>query len=82
MANDNNSWDVDDIDFSEIDFEDLDLDDLDFSVDGELNSINDERPKKKVELPITRNYATLTPESARPIRGFLMGTEERGWLPC
>ncbi len=44
MANENNSWDVDDIDFSEIDFEDLDLDDLDFSVDGELNSINEERP--------------------------------------
>ncbi|MBO4289269.1 MAG: SH3 domain-containing protein [Lachnospiraceae bacterium] len=44
MANDNKSWDVDDIDFSEIEFEDLDLDDLDFSVDGELNSISDERP--------------------------------------
>ena len=52
MANDNNGWDVDDIDFSEIDFEDLDLDDLDFSIDGDLNSISDERPA--ASAPVNR----------------------------
>ena len=75
MANDNNSWDVDDIDFSEIDFEDLDLDDLDFSVDGELNSINDERPKKPVRedpLDLGENR-----KPARPVRNV----SRRSYVP-
>ena len=81
MANDNNSWDVDDIDFSEIDFEDLDLDDLDFSVDGELNSINDERPKKKVDedlLGIADDQKPARPaRPARPVRKV----DKRGYEP-
>jgi|GEM_PF-758169 Uncharacterized protein conserved in bacteria len=70
MANDNKSWDVDDIDFSEIEFEDLDLDDLDFSVDGELSSISDERPDpSKDDLASVADERPRTPaRQNRPVR--------------
>ena len=73
MANEKNSWDVDDIDFSEIDFEDLDLDDLDFSVDGELNSISEERPAAKPDdLSSVAEERPRTParqpRQTRPVR--------------
>lgn len=71
MANDNNSWDVDDIDFSEIDFEDLDLDDLDFSVDGELNSISEERPadvRRDDLASVAEERPRTQARQARPVR--------------
>ena len=71
MANENNSWDVDDIDFSEIDFEDLDLDDLDFSVDGELNSISEERPVDAARddlASVAEERPRTAARQARPVR--------------